>query len=98
MLRILFQGTVLGCAAVAALAFAAQFKWGGGRFDSPVVESAASCPISFKSEGSTTVAPITRASEAPFESFWTAGGGVTDAQLAAIGSGAGINNLIAGTT
>jgi phosphate transport system substrate-binding protein len=58
-------------------------------------ESAAFCPISLKAEGSTTVFPITRESEAPFEALWNPG---SDVQLASIGSSNGINLLSAGQT
>ena len=56
-------------------------------------ESAAACPIALKAEGSTTVFPITRASEAPFETLWSPG---SDVQLASIGSSNGISLLSAG--
>jgi phosphate transport system substrate-binding protein len=50
------------------------------------------CPVVVKVEGSTTVFPITQAAEAPFEAAWPG----TDAQLASIGSGNGLNKLLAG--
>lgn len=50
------------------------------------------CPVVVKVEGSTTVFPITQAAEAPFEAAWPG----TDVQLASIGSGNGLNKLLAG--
>jgi ABC-type phosphate transport system substrate-binding protein len=47
------------------------------------------CPVVVKIEGSTTVFPISQASEAPFETLWPG----TDAQLASIGSGNGLAKL-----
>ena len=56
---------------------------------SEVVTGAATCPVVPKIRGSTTVFPITANAEGPFEAAWPG----TDAQLASIGSGNGLNEL-----
>jgi phosphate transport system substrate-binding protein len=89
----LINRITLGAAVLVALLAVASLFGGSTAQQPPQAESAQFCPIPFKSEGSTTVFPITRASEAPFESLWGPG---TDVQLASIGSSNGINLLSAG--
>ncbi len=93
MYRLINKIVIAVSAVVAVAAIAASFHASPQIAPGNVAESAAFCPIAFKSEGSTTVHPITRDSEGAFESFWGPG---TDVQIASIGSGAGINALTAG--
>jgi phosphate transport system substrate-binding protein len=89
----LFNRIILSLAVLVAVVTVGSV-FGGGSATLPLqVESAQFCPIALKAEGSTTVFPITRASEAPYESLFGPG---TDIQLASIGSTNGINLLTAG--
>ena len=54
-----------------------------------MAKGAATCPVVSQIRGSTTVFPISSASEGPFEANWPG----SDAQLASIGSGNGLNEL-----
>ena len=92
MYRLINRITLSAAVLVAVIAVSSMLG-GSSAQQPPQAESAQFCPIALKSEGSTTVFPITRESEAPFESLWGPG---TDVQLASIGSGNGINLLSAG--
>jgi len=59
-----------------------------------VASAAASCPVTVKIEGSTTVFPANQLAEGPFETLWAPG---TDVVLNSTGSGTGLNALRADT-
>ena len=94
MFRMINRITIATAVLMAVIVAGSVFG-GSGNGLQPQAESAAFCPITIRSEGSTTVFPITRASENPFETLWAPG---SDVQLSSIGSGNGINLLNADQT
>lgn len=91
MKRILHRLTI--GAAIALTAVVLGSVPGGRAPMASIADAAGSCPTTIRVNGSTTVGPITVASQAPFEALYAPG---TSMSIVQNGSGNGINDLTAG--